>query len=211
MAANNTAVAESKLDPGRLLSKLGLCTMYILFAYAHVAAIRQDGFRLSVLLLVVFETIMVGMVFVRRDSIDVDLSAMAVSAGLIGSFAALGFRPTGEGSELLAGQIIQVTGVLLQLGASYSLGRSFGLVPANRGIKTEGLYRLVRHPFYFSYLITQTGYSISNPSMRNVVVLAVGVAFQVLRIRYEERLLSRDAAYSRYAGSVRWHLVPGVW
>lgn len=195
---------------GPILSRLGLCTLYVLFAYSHVMAMRQDGFRLSLLLLVVFETTMVGMVFARRDSTEVDFTATAVVAGLVGSFAALGFRPTG-GEDQILGQATQLVGIALQLGASISLGRSFGLVPANRGIKTGGLYRLVRHPFYFSYLITQAGYIINNPSTRNILVLAVGIGFQVVRIRYEERLLLGDAAYAAYTRSVRWHLVPGLW
>ncbi len=196
---------------GPLLSRFGLCTLYVLFAYSHVVAMQQDGFRLSLLLLVLFETTMVGLVFVRRDSKEVDFTATAIMAGLIGSFAALGFRPTGGGEDLIVGQAVQIVGIALQLGASISLGRSFGLVPANRGIKTGGLYRLVRHPFYFSYLVTQSGYLINNPSTRNVLVLAVGIGFQVVRIRYEERLLLGDDEYAAYARSVRWHLVPGVW
>ncbi|MDH3678478.1 MAG: isoprenylcysteine carboxyl methyltransferase [Acidimicrobiia bacterium] len=207
----DTSTRDSKMIPGRVLSKLGLCMVYVLFAYAHLVALTQDGFRLSLALLVVFESIMVGLVFFRRDSTDVDMTAMAVLAGLIGSFAALGFRPAGDNQDLLIGQAIQVVGVLFQLGASLSLGRSFGLVPANRGIKTGGLYRIVRHPLYFSYLITEAGYIISNPSWRNVIILAIGVSFQVVRIHYEERLLSRDTQYARYAATVRWHLVPGLW
>lgn len=208
----DTSVAATKASrAGSLLSRLGLCTLYVFFAYSHLVAIQQDGLRLSLLLLVVFETTMVGLVFVRRDSTEVDFTTTAVIAGLVGSFAALGFRPTGGGEDLLVGQGIQLVGVLFQLGASLSLGRSFGLVPANRGIKTGGLYQLVRHPFYFSYLVTQTGYIISNPSTRNALVLATGIWFQVIRIRYEERLLLGDADYVAYTGSVRWHLIPRVW
>jgi protein-S-isoprenylcysteine O-methyltransferase Ste14 len=204
----------TRLSPtrwGQLGSKGALCTVYVLFAYAHIVALGRDGFRLSVALLAAFETVMVALIFVRRDSRDVDLSLPAVVAGLVGSFAALGFRPVIDGPELLAGQLIQLVGVSLQLGASFSLGRSFGLVPANRGVKTSGLYRLVRHPFYFAYLVTQTGYLLNNPSARNLTAALVGLGFQVLRIRYEERLLSRDPDYVGYAGAVRWHLVPGLW
>ncbi len=199
------------VDFGRMASKFGLCLVYVLFAYAHIVALRDDGFRLSVALLVVFETVMIAMIFFRRDSTEVDFSLLAVAAGLIGSFAALGFRPAGDGQDVLIGQMLQVIGVVFQLGAAFSLGRSFGLVPANRGIKTGGLYRFVRHPFYFSYIVTEIGYIISNPSSRNVFVLMFGVAFQVIRIRYEERLLLRSTEYSAYASTVRWHLVPGVW
>lgn len=195
----------------RLGSKVVLCTLYIVFAYAHFVDLTENGFRLSLALLVAFESVMVALVFFRRDSVDVDLGPVAVAAGLIGSFAVLGFRPAGGVDDGLIGQAIQVLGVALQLAASFSLGRSFGLVPANRGIKSGGMYRIVRHPFYLAYLVTQTGYVLNNPSTRNLAVLVIGTAFQAVRIRFEERLLLEDQAYRTYANGVRWHLVPGVW
>lgn len=195
----------------RLGSKVALCTLYVVFAYAHLVDLADNGFRLSLALLVVFESVMVVLVFFRRDTSDVDLSAFAVFAGMVGSFAVLGFRPAGDGEDLLVGQLIQIAGAVLQLGASFSLGRSFGLVPANRGIKTIGMYKVVRHPFYMAYLFTQLGYIVNNPSARNIAVMAVGTGFQVLRIGYEERLLLRDREYGTYANQVRWHLLPGIW
>ena len=210
----DTPIADAPpagFDLGRLASKLALCLLYVVFAYSHLRSLGTEGFRLSVALLVAFETVMVGLVFFRRDSTTVDLTPPAIVAGLIGSFAALGFRPSGDGQELLIGQTVQVAGVVLLLGASVSLGRSFGLLPANRGIRTGGLYRFVRHPFYSSYLVIQAGYIASHPTGRNVAVLLVGLAFQVLRIRYEERLLLGDRQYQRYAATVRWHLIPGLW
>lgn len=196
---------------GHVLSKAGLVFVYLLFASAHIGAIRQDGFRLSLALLVAFETVMIGMVLVRRYTDDVDMSPLAVVAGLAGSFMVLGFRPAGSGEDILIGQAIQAIGILFQVGASLSLGRSFGLVPANRGIKTGGLYRIVRHPFYFSYVIAQIGYLINNASALNLVVFAIGIGFQVIRINYEERLLSKSDEYCAYLQTVRWHLFPGVW
>ncbi|MFW2380285.1 MAG: methyltransferase family protein [Acidimicrobiales bacterium] len=198
-------------DLGRVLSKFCLISVYLLFAYAHAVSLVEDGFRLSLALLVVFETIMIGYVLTRRDSHDVDFSALAVIAGLAGSFMALGFRPAGGAEDALVGQVVQIAGLLLQLGASASLGRSFGLIPANRGIKSGGMYRLVRHPLYFAYFFSTIGYLINNISLRNVAVLAIGTGFQVIRIRYEERLLSADPDYRSYMQTVRWHLVPGIW
>lgn len=199
------------IDWANVLSKAALTSVYVLFAAAHISALNEDGFRLSLVLLVAFETVMIGMVLTRRASDDVDKSAMAILAGLAGSFFVLGFRPAGSGEDVLIGQVIQVAGLLLQIGASLSLRRSFGLVAANRGIKTGGLYRIVRHPFYFSYLIADIGYIINNPSTMNVFVCIFGTGFQVVRISYEERLLSNDAEYSAYVSTVRWRLFPGVW
>ena len=47
----------------------------------------------------------------------------------------------------------QLTGLLVEDG-KLSLGRSFGLMPANRGVVSTGMYRLVRHPIYLGYLVT---------------------------------------------------------
>ena len=195
----------------RLGSKVTLCTLYVVFAYAHLLDLAENGFRLSLALLVVFESVMVVLVFFRRDTSRVDLSAFAMFAGLVGSFAVLGLRPVGSGEDLLVGQVLQVAGAVMQLGASVSLGRSFGLVPADRGIKTVGMYRVVRHPFYMAYLFTQVGYLVSNLSAANVAVIVIGTGFQVVRIHYEERLLSGNDEYQRYTGRVRWRLLPGVW
>ncbi len=194
-----------------LLSTATLATLYALFVYANIIDLIDNGFRLSPALIVVFLTVMVLLIFFRRPSDETDLSSMAVLAGFLGTFTTLGMRPLEGGEDVLIGQILQVAGALLQLGSSASIGRSFGLFPANRGIQTNGLYRLVRHPFYMSYLIFQLGYLVNNFTARNLILLTVAASFQVLRIVYEERLLSNDPAYVNYTDSVRWHLVPGVW
>lgn len=196
---------------GSLTATIVLGAVLAMFLVAHVNSLRTDGFRLSVALVAVFESVMVVLVILRRDSIVTDLSPLAVIAGLLGSFSILGFRPVEGADESVVGQVVQVVGALLQIGGSFSLGRSFGLMPANRGIKTVGLYRLVRHPLYMSYLVTETGYLLNNPSTRNVTVLIIGAGFQVVRIHYEERLLQRDPAYAAYMSTVRWRLIPGAW
>ena len=53
-----------------------------------------------------------------------------------------------------------------------ALGRSFGIVAANRGVVSSGPYRLVRHPIYLGYLVTHAGFLLSNMSARNVLVYA---------------------------------------
>ena len=197
--------------PGPLLSKTALCLVYTVFAAAHLRALGTDGFRLSVALLLAFETAMIGLVLTRRDASLTDLSPTAVAAGLLGSFAVLALRPVAGHHDVLVGQALQLAGAVLQLGAAASMGRSFGLVPANRGVRVGGLYRLVRHPFYLAYLVAQLGYLVNNPSVANLVVVTVATGFQVVRIDREERLLLGDPTYRAYAAGTRWHLVPGLW
>ena len=85
------------------------------------------------------------------------------------------------------------------------------VVAANRGVKTAGLYSLVRHPAYTGYFISYLGYVAESGSLRNVILLAVGTAAQLVRISEEERMLSFDDAYRGYLERVRRRLIPFVY
>ena len=54
----------------------------------------------------------------------------------------------------LATAALSAVGLCLVIAGKLALGRSFGLVPANRGVVASGPYLLVRHPIYSGYLIT---------------------------------------------------------
>ena len=82
---------------------------------------------------------------------------------------------------------------------------------ANRGVKTAGLYSLVRHPAYTGYLVSYLGYVGENASLRNVVLLLLGTAAQLVRMSEEERMLSFDDAYRAYLRRVRHRLLPHVY
>jgi protein-S-isoprenylcysteine O-methyltransferase Ste14 len=91
-----------------------------------------------------------------------------------------------------------------------TLRRSFGLVPANRGIVVAGPYMLVRHPIYTGYLITHLAFVLAYPQWRNIAVAICADGALIVRAMFEERILSRDTAYQSYCARVAWHLVPGV-
>jgi len=91
------------------------------------------------------------------------------------------------------------------------LGRSFGIVAANRGVVSSGPYRLVRHPIYLGYLVTHAGFLLSNTSVRNVAIYAAAYVFQFARIYAEERILAQDGEYREYLRSVRYRLFPEVY
>jgi protein-S-isoprenylcysteine O-methyltransferase Ste14 len=90
------------------------------------------------------------------------------------------------------------------------LGRSFGIVAAHRGLRTDGPYRLVRHPLYAAYLITYVGYLLSYPRLVNVLIVAVTTVVMVARAVAEERLLADDPEYRAYRERTRWRFVPGI-
>jgi protein-S-isoprenylcysteine O-methyltransferase Ste14 len=136
---------------------------------------------------------------------------LAWLAAPIGSFAMLLARPTDGGLPYLACELVQLAGLLIALASLGTLGRSFGIIAANRGVKTRGPYRLVRHPAYLGYLVSYLGYVAENPSATNVALLCLSTAFQLVRIGEEETVLSSDAAYQRYRQSVRRKLVPLIY
>lgn len=101
-------------------------------------------------------------------------------------------------------------GNAVQLAAKLFLRRSFGIAPANRGIKTDGMYRFVRHPMYAGYLFVHIGILLLMPTVLNAVIYGIGWYAQILRLLAEERLLGEDPAYRDFMTKTRWRLVPGV-
>jgi protein-S-isoprenylcysteine O-methyltransferase Ste14 len=102
-------------------------------------------------------------------------------------------------------------GLLFELTAKIALGRSFGLVPANRGLVRRGPYRVVRHPIYAGYLVLQASFVLARFSPYNAALYALLLALVVARIVLEERVLARDPSWSDYASRTRYRLVPFVW
>jgi len=127
---------------------------------------------------------------------------------LLGLGSPLLFQPAPRYRGEPVGVTLAFLGTILVLGAFLSLNRSFGLAPQNRGIKSTGLYRLVRHPMYLGYILAETGFVVDNLSIFNLFALAVSFLFLLLRLRAEERLLETDPIYRAYTKKIRWKLIP---
>jgi protein-S-isoprenylcysteine O-methyltransferase Ste14 len=91
-----------------------------------------------------------------------------------------------------------------------NLGRSFGLVPANRGIKTDLLYGIVRHPLYLLYTIYDLAVISLAFSLHNCYICILHALFSYLRAKREENILMQDIAYKKYASKTRYMFLPGV-
>jgi protein-S-isoprenylcysteine O-methyltransferase Ste14 len=83
-------------------------------------------------------------------------------------------------------------------------------MPANRGIVSTGLYRVVRHPIYLGYLITHIGFVAANPTSWNAVTLIGADLALMWRAVCEEQTLGQDPAYRVYLQGVRWRVLPGI-
>ena len=195
---------------GLAITNVGLAFLFAVFAYGHAVSFLERP-RLSVLLIVITETIVAVLLLVRRDPDETRHTWQTWITTTGGTFAPLLLRPTEVSEDVLIGQVLQIAGTLVQIGALAALNRSLGLLPAHRGIKSDGLYRFVRHPLYTAYILTFTGYLISNLTIYNTIILVAGTAFMVMRIRLEEDLLRQYPLYVNYADKTRWRLIPSVW
>lgn len=108
------------------------------------------------------------------------------------------------------GLVLLLSGMIIHIGAKLSLNRSFGIVAANRGVRQNGLYRLVRHPMYFGYVVAHTGFFLTSASVWNALIYGFVWALFVARIFAEEKILSEDPAYRAFKEKTRYRLVPGV-
>ena len=198
----------------RLLRILAMGMVALLFSwlamksYAHF---RATGTFLSLGLLLV-NALLVFFFLSRRSATTVATAPAAWLLSVVGTVLPLFLRPAEAESNLLVGlgAALQALGVALMITALGSLSRSFGIVPANRGIRSSGLYGYVRHPLYAAELVFFLGFALSNPSARNIALVAIEVGIQALRARREERFLTGDSAYQAYCGMVRYRFLPGL-
>jgi len=150
---------------------------------------------------------------VRRAPLAVSHGIGSWLAAAGGTFGGLLLRPDGAhpGWGVAAGFGLQLAGLLIAITSLMALGRSFGFVAADRGLKTGGPYAIVRHPIYASYFLIQCGYLLQSLSVRNAAVVAFATACNVWRALAEERLLAGSADYLSYSQRVRWRLIPFLW
>jgi protein-S-isoprenylcysteine O-methyltransferase Ste14 len=169
--------------------------------------------RFTLLLLVITEAVTVLLVLFARPAGRQDWRPLSAffTVGATFYFLALSFAPAERPlvSERV-GLALESAGVLWAIFAKLSLGRSFGLLPADRGIVTRGAYRVVRHPVYLGYFVYHLGYLLANFGRRNLIVFAVLYTFQAMRVVREEKLLRGNPAYQAYCKKVRWRFVPLV-
>lgn len=164
----------------------------------------------------VFQLTLAGVFFIfRYNSKETSRDGKEIIMALLGTFLPSCFQTL---KSLSVPEWIQIPALVLQgLGnilaafATLSLGRAIGMIPAHRGIKTQGMYRWVRHPLYASYQIANLGFLIQHPSWFNVLVFGAALVAQILRIQAEEKLLQHDPDYRKYQNQVRWRLLPFVY
>jgi protein-S-isoprenylcysteine O-methyltransferase Ste14 len=201
------STAARLLDRGEQAAALVLYAFLVQRIWPH----DLSAASLAPALLLLSEGVIILFLLIRRPATDISLRPQDWAAAIAGTVAPLLVVKTAEPSNLAIGAFFLLFGMFTQISAKFSLRRSFGLVAANRGVKTGGAYRYVRHPMYLGYMISHVGFLLMSPTFWNFAVYAVGWSCLVLRVGFEERLLSGDADYRAFKEKVRYRLLPGVY
>lgn len=210
-AAPRPAGRTGQPDLADIFARIAIVTLFSFMAARIGADFLATG-RLTGLLLLAGELLVVVLTIFRRSPSMVDRS---IRARLLTTLSMLGPPLVRPGfvpaiAPEIATVALSFVGLVIVIGGKASLGRSFGLMPANRGVVSNGLYRLVRHPIYMGYLITHVGYLAANPTLWNIIALSAADLALLVRAVCEERTLALDPAYREYQHRVRWRVLPGV-
>lgn len=192
------------------VARFPLILLYAFYVWRIAQEWSATG-HVSGVLTAVNASLAVVLLLVRRPAHEVDHSVWAWTIGILGTVLPLLLRP--DGRALAPDGVTAVltsAGLCISIWGLASLGRSFGVVAANRGIVTGGIYRWLRHPLYAGYAVSHVGFVLAHPTAANVGIWVATEAFQVLRLLQEERLLLRDPAYATYAARVPWRVLPGI-
>jgi protein-S-isoprenylcysteine O-methyltransferase Ste14 len=181
----------------------------------------NHAFDLYSVVLVLSQTAAVMLILAAMVFLAVRRPAIARAKGLIPRLAAIGgtylgvgvvwlpFHSLNFGLSLLS-LLLMLTGAGFATFALLHLGRSFSLMAEARRLVTDGPYSTVRHPLYLGEAISMLGLTLQHLSPLAIFIAALQFAFQLERMKNEERILTRlfpeYAAYQLHTA----RLLPGI-
>src|SRR5439155_20201520 len=113
----------------------------------------------------------------RRRAAFVDSSTKAATVTMVSLSAPFMLR-TADNAALAPDtltMLISAIGLIIVVASKITLGRSFGLVPANRGVVVRGPYTFVRHPIYAGYIVAHVAFFLAQATSCNAEVSLIGV------------------------------------
>jgi protein-S-isoprenylcysteine O-methyltransferase Ste14 len=212
-AASKSPAPHVGLPHSRLFNHLGQIVVVLLYLNFSVlyALHYTRTHNLSLLFYALYSTVVLVFLFIRRHPKAASDSVWYWAAAMGGTFIDLLMRPYPSHAVFSYWLVPQIIGIIISFAGLLSLNRGFGIMVGNRGIHTGGMYRLVRHPLYAGYFLTNLSFWAQHLSFWNSGVLVSFCILQVVRVYGEEKFLAADRAYVEYAKRTKWRILPGVW
>ncbi len=115
-----------------------------------------------------------------------------------------------------SGFFVCVTGVVVRWISIIQLDREFTVdvaISHGHALKTDGIYKRIRHPAYLGLLLIISGLSMVMGSLISILIVILPVLIAVIyRIEVEEKVLLREFgdAYRSYAKNT-YKIIPGIY
>jgi protein-S-isoprenylcysteine O-methyltransferase Ste14 len=138
------------------------------------------------------------------------------AAALLGAFLMFGLLMLDQRTDLplaaqAAASILILAGNGIAIFVLAHLGRSFSILPESRRLVTSGPYQVVRHPLYLAEAVATLGVFIEFLSPWALLLFAMQISMQIVRIHYEENVLRETfPEYAIYAQH-SWRLIPMIY
>ncbi len=169
-------------------------------------------FVVQQLLALAYFTLLVVLYATRVPKRGTDHRLAVIVVSFSGTFAAIGasFLPGGTHRALLVlpADLVATAGLVYSVWGLAYLRRSFSIIPEARRLVTGGPYALSRHPVYLGEVVTAIGVNLATAGWASALAVLYFIACELLRIRWEERVLSTafPADYPSYARRVPRYL-----
>ena len=183
----------------------------VLFVWGGLQSLHSATdylFLLQQCLALAYFTMLVVLYSVRLPARGTDHRLGVIFIAFTGTFTAIGasFLPGGGHRVwlVLPADIIATIGLAYSVWGLAYLRRSFSIIPEARRLVTGGPYALSRHPVYLGEVITAIGINLATAGWLGAIAIAYFVFAELLRIRWEEGVLSRafPGDYPDYARRV---------
>jgi len=194
-----------------LLARATIIVLFSMMAMRFGYDFLETG-RITGLFLLLSEALVVVLTLVRRPPSLVDRSMRARVLTIVSVLGPPLLAPAAVAALLPESVTVAFScaGLAVVIAGKITLGRSFALLPANRGVVSTGLYRVVRHPIYMGYLVTHVAFLFASPTWWNLAALVAADGALLARAVCEEETLAKDPDYRDYMTRVRWRVAPGL-
>lgn len=154
----------------------------------------------------------------RNDKGSLLIMWVNVPISLTAGFYIEGYGVSGFSNDIVycAGLVIFLFGLVLRWCAIFQLKKAFTVdvaISKDQALKTEGLYKKIRHPSYTGFLLILVGLSIA---MCNIISFLFITVLNFITISYrilvEERVLTEEFGddYIKYKSTTK-KIIPGIY
>jgi protein-S-isoprenylcysteine O-methyltransferase Ste14 len=171
---------------------------------------------LAILAIGLFYMIIACLYAVRLRPVRRTSGAWPRAAAILGAFLTSGLLLLNQRTDLplaaqVAASVLVLSGNGLAIYVLTHLGRSFSILPESRKLVTSGPYHVVRHPLYLAEAVATLGILVQFISPWALLLVASQIAFQIIRIHYEEKILRQTfPEYGLYSQHT-WQLIPMIY